>query len=133
MALPTLLAAASTFVAVPAYTSRNAAARIDMRFSWTPPPPGTPGRPIESPSAGEEHAMVERAAAAANAGITGYHTDYKAIDEVAASGDSGCGDDSKCRDVDIWTFGMQPEPLEGDNLFDKIKSSLPLSLKKLLQ
>merc|ERR1719506_3063911 len=100
---------------------------IVARTSWVPPARGSIGRPIEAPVISADHAQIERAAAARNAGIDGYHMDQSSVQETAANADNAEGEF-----VDIWTFGTAAaddakkvdDP--ADALMEKLAGMLPL-------
>ena len=89
MVVLTFAAAASMAFAPGVHPFAHAApCKVTMRYSWTPPPRGTPGTPIinSAGSFGDEAMMIERAAAAANAGINGYQADSQAVRKAASDG-----------------------------------------------
>ena len=112
------------------------------RFSWAPPPAGAPGTPIRPPFISDEHAAVERAAAARAAGIEGYHPDFASIKAASVDGLGGSAEDEEPI-YDIWTFGkdqdmrtfiIPPTTSRDAKLFKRLKAALPtLSLKTLKQ
>ena len=155
-------AAFTAFTFTPSVPPNSAALRhpiVCMRHSWVPPPRGTPGTPI-SGSFGEEQAMVERAAAAENAGIDGYMPDSQAVKKTASAASSGAESvtdfdvltydgthtlaitervDMSEPITDIWTFGTErstSSPARDNevtpmSLFEKLKNALPkLALDK---
>ena len=108
------------------------------RFSWVPPPPGTPGTPIRPPIVSDEHAVIERAAAARAAGIEGYHPDMASIKAASVDGAATAEDEEPI--VDVWTFGTNqdmrsfvlPAKARDAKLFTRLKEALPtISLEPL--
>ena len=85
--------------------------------------------------------MVERAAAAKNAGVSGYHASRAAVEAAARA----AGDDIDAPIVDVWTFGTDMDEREAPapvtltsmpttdddlGLFARLKAALPKLLRK---
>jgi hypothetical protein len=67
-----------------------------------------PGTPILPPIISEEHAAIERAAAARAAGIEGYHPDLASAKAASVDG-VGAVDEQDEPIADIWTFGSDQD------------------------
>ena len=111
------------------------------RFSWVPPPAGAPGTPIRPPIMSDDHATIERAAAARAAGIEGYHPNVDSIKAASVDGFGGAAEDEEPI-TDIVTFGTNwdmrsfaipsSSSRRDTKLFNRLKAALPtLSLKPI--